>query len=117
MFHAEFHFDELPIVIGSTEFSICSGTAQLQGENGAHDYGFYVSTIALEGNLIGDYRDKRRVHICEKSDDPFCVLLFHRLAEKIEADQAASDCFYGAVREAIRDRTSGSEDTGLIAAE
>ena len=117
MFHTEFHFEELPIVIGLTEFAVCSGTALLRGEAGAHDYGFHVSGIELEGHLLGDYRDKRRVHICDRSDDPFCVLLFQRLATKIEADGAASDCFYDALRESMWDRTAGAGDINRIAAE
>ncbi|MCY6381078.1 hypothetical protein [Hoeflea prorocentri] len=106
MFHVEFHFEELPLVIGRTEFSVCSGVAHLQGENGTHDYGFRVSHIELEGNLLGDYRDKRRVPICQRSDDPFCVLLFQRLAARIEAHKEASDCFYDALREAMWEQTS-----------
>ncbi|MCP4318220.1 MAG: hypothetical protein GY789_19950 [Hyphomicrobiales bacterium] len=73
MFDTEYEFEELPVVIGTTEIAMCSGTALLEGEAGPHDYGFFVTGITLEGNLDGDYRDKRRTQICAGSDDPFCA--------------------------------------------
>ena len=99
MFDAEYAFEELPLSIGTTEIAMCSGIAYLEGEAGAHDYGFTVTGLALDGNVVGDYCDKRTVRISRRSDDPFCALLFEHLAETIEADPQASDYFYNALRD------------------
>ena len=99
MFDTEYPFDELPLLVGTTEIAVCSGTAHLEGETGPHDYGFVVTGIALDGNVIGDYRDKRTIRISRRSDDPFCVLLFEQLARRIEADSSACEFFHGALRD------------------
>ncbi len=99
MFDTEFIFEELPLTIGETEFAMCSGTALLEGEAGMHDYGFAVTGIVLEGNLVGNYRDKRDIRLSRCTDDPYCALLFRQLAERIESDRAAAEHFYHAVRE------------------
>lgn len=99
MFDMEYEFEELPVLIGTTEIAMCSGTALLEGEIHPHDYGFAVTGITLEGNLDGHYRDKRRVQICARSDDPFCALLFRRLADRIESDDDAAASFYNAAGE------------------
>ncbi|MEX3008597.1 hypothetical protein [Hoeflea sp. TYP-13] len=103
MFDTEFYFEELPILIGKTEIAMCTGTALLEGEYDCHDYGFFVTGIALDGNLDGSYRDKRRVRISAASDDPFCALLFRRIADRIEADSAAADHFYHALKNRLSD--------------
>lgn len=102
MIDTEFSFEELPLALGDTEVALCTGTALLEGEAGIHDYGFAVSGIVLEGNLVGSYRDKRSVHLSGDSSDPFCALLFRRLAERIESDGAAADQFYLARRERLQ---------------
>ena len=99
MFDTEYTFEELPIVLGKAEVACCSGTALLEGEIGPHDYGFFVTGIALDGTRVGDYRDKRQVQICPSSDDPFSALLFRMLAERIEDDGDAAEHFSLAVRE------------------
>ena len=99
MLDTEYFFEELPVAVGETEIALCTGTALLEGETGVHDYGFSVAGIVLEGNLVGSYRDKRTVRLTRNSNDPFCALLFQRLADRIEADRAAADHFYLAMRE------------------
>ncbi|MEM6462308.1 MAG: hypothetical protein AAF724_10365 [Pseudomonadota bacterium] len=69
MFETEFPFEEFPITFGNV-------------------------AIELEGNFVDDYRDKRKVSINAKSDDPLAALLFKQLAARIEADQSASDHYY-----------------------
>ena len=101
MFDTEYEFEELPILIGTTEIAMCTGTALLEGEAGPNDYGFAVTGITLDGNLDGQYRDKRQVRICAGSDDPFCALLFRKIADRIEADGGASECFCAACRDAM----------------
>lgn len=100
MFSTEYPFDEIPLAIGQIEIANCAGTALLEGENGAHDYGFSVTGIELEGNLVGDYRDKRTVIINERSDDQLSKLIFHELAKRIAANKDARKHFYDALREA-----------------
>jgi len=102
MFETEYDFEEVPLEIGTTEFAICSGTALLEGEAEQQDYGFRVTGIALDGNRIGDYCDKRVAWISNRSDDPFCVLLFKRLSGRIEADSAAGEHYYRALRENLQ---------------
>ena len=99
MFDTEYPFEEIALTIGTCEIAVCSGTALLEGEAGPHDYGFTVTGIALDGNRVGDYRDKRTVRISTRSDDPFSAALFERLAGCIEADRAANDHFYGALQD------------------
>lgn len=99
MFDAEYAFEELPLSVGTTEIAMCSGTAYLEGESGAHDYGFSVTGIALDGNVVGDYCDKRTIRISRRSDDPFCALLFENLAGYIEADPLVSEFFSNALRD------------------
>lgn len=99
MFETEYFFEELPVTIGGVEIAMATGTAVLEGEEGPYDYGFSVTGIELEGNLIGDYRDKRTVTINTKSDDPAAVMLFGQLAKRIENDKAASDHFYTELEE------------------
>ncbi|MDA4844155.1 hypothetical protein [Hoeflea poritis] len=101
MIDTEFSFEELPLALGDTEVALCNGTALLVGETGIHDYGFEVTGIVLEGNLVGSYRDKRAVHLSGDSSDPFCALLFRRLADRIESDSAAADHFYLARRDRL----------------
>ncbi len=103
MFDTEFHFEEMPLVIGTAEIALCSGTAYLEGEAGPHDYGFAVTGIALDGNLVGNYRDKRTVRISKRSDDPLSVLLFEHLSRRIEADAMASEFYYGELQEYLSD--------------
>lgn len=99
MFDTEYAFEELPITLGTTEIASCTGTALLEGEIGPHDYGFFVTGIALDGNHVGNYRDQRQVQICPRSDDPFGALLFRILAERIEDDGDAAEHFSMAVEE------------------
>jgi hypothetical protein len=103
MFDTEYIFEDIPVTIGTAEFASCSGTALLHGETGPHDYGYGVAGITLDGNRIGDYCDKRVIRISERSDDPFCVLLFERLSAGIEADGAASEHYYNALQDHLRD--------------
>ena len=102
MFETEYDFEEIPLEIGTTEFAVCSGTALLEGEIGTQDYGFAVTGIALDGNRTGDYRDKRVARISQRSDDPFCVLLFERLRSRIEADRAVRDHYYHALQDHLQ---------------
>lgn len=99
MFDTEYDFDELPITIGTTEIAFCSGTALLEGDIGCHDYGFFVTGIALCGHHVDNYSDKRNVQIGARTDDPLGALLFRRLAERIEADDDAAEHFSTAVRD------------------
>lgn len=102
MFDTEYPFEDIALTIGTSEIAVCSGTALLEGETGPHDYGFAVTGIALDGNRIGDYCDRRVVRISNRSDDPFCTLLFERLSCCIEADRAASDHFYCALQDHLQ---------------
>ncbi len=99
MIDTEYEFEELPVLIGAIEVAFCSGTALLEGEIGCHDYGFSVTGIALAGNHVDNYRDKRSIQIGACSDDPLGSLLFRRLAERIEADTDAAEHFSLAVRD------------------
>lgn len=103
MFDTEYPFEDIAVTIGTTEVASCSGVAILEGETGPHDYGFAVTGIALDGHRLGDYCDKRVVRISNRSDDPFCMLLFERLSGSIEADQAASDHYYCALQDHLQD--------------
>lgn len=102
MFDTQYAFEDIALTIGTSEIAVCSGTALLEGEAGPHDYGFTVTGIALDGNRIGDYRDKRVVRISNRSDDPFCTLLFELLSDSIKADGAASDHFYCALQDHLQ---------------
>ena len=103
MFDTEYQFEELPLVLGTAEVSLSSGTAYLEGEAGSHDYGFAVTGIALDGNLVGNYRDKRTVRISKRSDDPLSARLFEHLSRQIEADAAASEFYYGELQDHLSD--------------
>ncbi len=103
MFDTEYHFEEMPLVLGTAEVSLFTGTAFLEGEIGPHDYGFAVTGIALDGNLVGNYRDKRTVRISKRSDDPLSSLLFEHLSRQIEADASASEFFYGEMQDHLSD--------------
>ncbi|MEX3008332.1 hypothetical protein [Hoeflea sp. TYP-13] len=93
MFSTDYFFEEIPVCIGDVEVMMVTGTATLEGEDGAHDYGFCVVDIVLDGNLDGSYRDKRTVHL-----DPgaaiFQQLLFNQIAKRIEKSKDASEHFY-----------------------
>lgn len=93
------HDFEIPLTIGTVEVADFTGTALLNGEDGPHDYGFEVIGIELEGNRAGDFADKQHIMISSKSDDPFCKLLFERLAKVIEASESASTDYYSAVQQ------------------
>lgn len=97
MFSTEYPFDEIPLAIGQIEIANCSGTALLEGENGAHDYGFSVACIELHGNLVGSYRDKRTVSL-ELGKTMFEMLIFNQIKDQIENDKAAKDHFYDVLR-------------------
>ncbi len=94
MFTTQYYFDEAPVCIGATEIAHCSGMALLEGEVGPHDYGFRATTIELQGNLVGDYRDKRHVVLNAASDDPLAQLLYWRIARAIERNRLAADHYY-----------------------
>jgi len=94
MFTTQYSFEELPVCIGVTEIAHCSGTALLEGEVGPHDYGFRVIGVELQGNLAGDYRDKRQVVLNTGSDDPLALILFRNIARAIERDCCAADHYY-----------------------
>lgn len=93
------NFEEIPFTIGTGEFALFSGIALLEGEDGPHDYGFRCIGIELDGNLFGDFADKRTAMVSAKSDDPLHKLLFEHLAEKIEASDSASTDYYSAVQQ------------------
>ncbi|MEM6462822.1 MAG: hypothetical protein AAF724_12990 [Pseudomonadota bacterium] len=100
MFETEYIFEELPVLVGTTEIAMCSGRAYLEGDIAPHDYGYRVYSIVLDGNLDGQYREKRSVEICERSSDVFCAQLFRRLAERIESSTDAAEFFYDSARQA-----------------
>lgn len=102
MFDTEYSFEELPLSVGTIEVTFCTGTALLEGDVGTHDYGFSVTGIELDGNLLGNYRDKRTLQISEGHDDPFCALLFQKLASRLQADSCAADHYYTALADHIR---------------
>ncbi len=103
MFDTEYPFEELPPVLGTAEVSLFTGTAHLEGAIGPHDYGFTVTGIALDGILVGNYRDKRTVRISKRSDDPLSSLPFEHLSRQIEADASASEFFRGEIEDHLSD--------------
>ena len=50
--------------------------------------------IELHGNLVGDYRDKRRGVLNASSDDPLARILYWRIARAIERNHLAADHYY-----------------------
>ena len=91
MLDTEYHFDEVPLRLGSCDIAYCSGSALLEWDECDCNDSFSVTGIALDATLAGDYRDKRIVRISNRSDDPLGQLLFERLLSAIENDPDAVD--------------------------
>ena len=57
----------------------------------------------LDGNLLGNYRDKYTMRVSKRSDDALSALLFEHLSHRIEADAAVSEFFYDALQDYLSD--------------
>lgn len=90
------HEFEIELTIGTTEVSTFCGEASLLHDTGT---GFIVGGIELLGTLVGDFTDKRSIIINAKSDDPFMVALFNKLADQIQQDTDAQEAFEMAMEE------------------
>lgn len=89
-FDTTYEFEELPLVIGNSEYAYFTGSAALEESVTG---GFYVTGIELEGSLKGSYRDKRHVQLRLNHDDIFLSFLFMRLAEALEKSDHANAKF------------------------